>query len=81
MQEYAKAVEPKLEKFLSEKKNKNEKKENQYYSSVQGITTENKEKKTVFKNFEKRKKTDLQSLVSDEKGIKKVKTTQTNFSR
>ena len=81
MQEYAKAVEPKLEKFLSEKKNKNEKNENQYYSSVQGITTENKEKKTVFKNFEKRKKTDLQSLVSDEKGIKKVKTTQTNFSR
>ena len=77
MQEYAKAVEPKLEKFLSEKKNKNE---NQYYS-VSGITAKNKEKKAVFKNFEKSKKTDLQSLVSGEKNTKKEKVIQTNFSR
>lgn len=81
MQKYAKAVEPKLEKFLSEKKNKNEKTGNQYYSSAAETIAENKKKKPVFKNFEKRKVTDLQSLVSDEKGIKKVKTTQTNFSR
>lgn len=81
MQKYAKAVEPKLEKFLSEKKNKNKKTGNQYYSSASETIAENKEKKPVFKNFEKRKKTDLQSLVSNEKSISKAKTTQTNFSR
>ena len=78
MQEYARAVEPKLEEFLSKKKNQNE---NQYYSSVAETIAGNKEKKPVFKNFEKRKKTDLQSLISDRKDIKKTKTTQTNFSR
>ena len=81
MQEYAKAVEPKLEKFLSEKKNSNERTENQYYFSASETIAENKEKKPVFKNFEKRKKTNLQSLVSNEKSISKAKTTQTNFSR
>jgi hypothetical protein len=81
MQEYARAVEPKLEKFLSEKKNQNKRTESQYYSFTSGITAENKEKKPVFKNFEKRKKTDLQSLVSDGKSVKKEKTVQTNFSR
>ena len=81
MQEYAKAVEPKLEKFLSEKKNKNEKNGNQYYSSAVETIAENKEKKPVFKNFEKRKKTDLQTLVSKEKSTRKEKSVQTNFSR
>ena len=81
MWEYAKAAEPKLEKFLSEKKNKNEKTGNQYYSSVSETMAENKEKKSFFKNFEKRKKTDLQSLVSDEKRASKEKTVQTKFSR
>ena len=81
MQEYAKAAEPKLEKFLSGKKNKNEKTGNQYYSSVSETIAENKEKKPVFKNFEKRKKTDLQSLVSGGKSTNKEKTVQTNFSR
>ena len=81
MQEYAKAAEPKLEKFLSEKKNKNEKTGNQYYSSVSETMAENKEKKPVFKNFEKRKKTDLQSLISGGKSTNKEKIIQTNFSR
>lgn len=81
MQEYARAIEPKLEKFLSEKKNQNEKNGNQYYSSVSEIIAENKEKKPVFKNFEKRKKTDLQSLVSGGKSATKEKAAQTNFSR
>lgn len=81
MQEYAKATEPKLEKFLSEKKNKNEKTGNQYYSSVSETIAENKEKKLVFKNFDKRKKTDLQSLVSGEKSTRKEKSVQAKFLR
>lgn len=79
MQEYAKAAEPKLEKFLSEKKNPKEKTGNRYYSSVSETMAENKEKKSFFKNFEKRKKTDLQSLVSDEKRTSKEKTVQTKL--
>ena len=79
MQEYAKAAEPKLEKFLSDKKNQNEKTGNRYYSSVSETMAENKEKKSFFKNFEKKKKTDLQSLVSDEKRTSKEKTVQTKL--
>lgn len=81
MQEYAKAVEPKLEKFLSEKKNKNGKTENQYYSSAVETIAENKEKKPVFKNFEERKKTDLQTLVSKKKSTRKEESVQAKFSR
>ena len=81
MQEYAKAAEPKLEKFLSEKKNPNERTGNQSYSSASETIAGNKEKKPVFKNFDKRKKTDLQSLVSGGKSTRKEKTVQTNFSR